>query len=157
MTDSDDGTVSGDLPPPRPGYYPAPATAPPPAGDPPVRRAAAADEPHRGRRAGQRRAYLVICAAMSVVVLFLSGAAWGFTSYINDSIAVNAGTAGTPSSGPLNILLAGVAMRSGLTRHQQLALHVGDRWLQLRHADADPRVRRPQSRHRGQPAPRTPG
>ncbi len=130
MTDSDDGTAAGgDLPPPRPGYYPAPAHPPRAT----RRRAAPSGAQQRlmnriaaGRRARQRRAYLVICAAMSAVVLLISGAAWGFTSYINDSIGrVNAGTAGTPSSGPLNMLLAGVDVRSGLTRHQQLALHVG--------------------------------
>jgi LCP family protein required for cell wall assembly len=130
MTDSDDGTVGGDLPPPRPGYYPAPAHPPRATRRRPGPSAAQQRLMNRiaaGRRARQRRAYLVICAAMSVVVLFVSGAAWGFTSYINDSIGrVNAGTAGTPSSGPLNMLLAGVDVRSGLTRHQQLALHVGD-------------------------------
>ena len=130
MTESDDGTVGGDLPPPRPGHYPAPAHPPRATRRRPGPSAAQQRLMNRiaaGRRARQRRAYLVICAAMSAVVLFLSGAAWGFTSYINDSIGrVNAGTAGTPSSGPLNILLAGVDVRSGLTRHQQLALHVGD-------------------------------
>ena len=69
---------------------------------------------------------LTVSGALSAVVLFVAGTAWGFTSYINDTIGrVNAGTAGTPSSGPLNVLLAGVDQRSGLTRHQQLALHVG--------------------------------
>ncbi|MDR2988772.1 MAG: LCP family protein, partial [Nocardiopsaceae bacterium] len=38
---------------------------------------------------------------------------------------VNAGTTGTPDSGPLNILLAGVDVRSGLSRHEQRILHVG--------------------------------
>ncbi len=148
MTDSEDGTVTGgDLPPPRPGHYPAPAHPPRAT----RRRAAPSGAQQRlmnriaaGRRARQRRAYLVICAAMSAVVLFISGAAWGFTSYINDSIGrVNAGTAGTPSSGPLNLLLAGVDVRSGLTRHQQLQLHVGDTvssnsdTLMLIHVSAD--------------------
>ncbi|MGP8000210.1 MAG: LCP family protein [Streptosporangiaceae bacterium] len=131
MTESDDGTVSGpDLPPPRPGFYPAPAHPPRATRRRPAPSAAQQRLMGRiaaGRRARHRRAYLVVCAAMSAVVLFVSGAAWGFTSYINDSIGrVNAGTAGTPSSGPLNVLLAGVDVRSGLTRHQQLALHVGD-------------------------------
>jgi LCP family protein required for cell wall assembly len=80
-----------------------------------------------GRKARQRRAMLAICGAMSAVVLFIAGTAWGFTSYINDSIGrLNAGTAGTPSSGPLNVLLAGVDVRAGLTRRQQLRLHVGN-------------------------------
>ena len=78
------------------------------------------------RRARQRRFMLTACAAASAAVLFIAGTAWGLTSYINDTIGrVNAGTAGTPASGPLNVLLAGVDQRSGLTRHQQLALHVG--------------------------------
>jgi LCP family protein required for cell wall assembly len=80
-----------------------------------------------GRKARQRRLMLTVCGALSVVVLFVAGTAWGFTSYINDTIGrVNAGTAGTPASGPLNVLLAGVDQRSGLTRHQELALHVGN-------------------------------
>ncbi|MDX6334701.1 MAG: hypothetical protein QOG05_2041 [Streptosporangiaceae bacterium] len=78
------------------------------------------------RKARQRRVMLTVSAALSAVVLFVAGTAWGFTSYINDTIGrVNAGTAGTPASGPLNVLLAGVDQRSGLTRRQQLALHVG--------------------------------
>ena len=135
------------MPPPRPGFYPA--TAHPPRAT--RRRSAPSAAQQRlmnriaaGRRARQRRAYLAICGVMSAVVLFASGAAWGFTSYINDSIGrVNAGTAGTPSSGPLNLLLAGVDVRSGLTRHQQLALHVGDTvssnsdTLMLIHVSAD--------------------
>jgi LCP family protein required for cell wall assembly len=148
MTDSDDGTGSGrDMPPPRPGYYPAPANPPRATRRRPGPSAAQQRLMNRiaaGRRARQRRAYLAICGAMSAVVLFVSGAAWGFTSYINDSIGrVNAGTAGTPSSGPLNLLLAGVDVRSGLTRHQQLALHVGDTvssnsdTLMLIHVSAD--------------------
>jgi LCP family protein required for cell wall assembly len=80
-----------------------------------------------GRKARRHRALLVMCGAASAVVLLFAGTAWGFTSYINDTIGrVNAGTAGTPSSGPLNVLLAGVDVRAGLTRRQQLRLHVGD-------------------------------
>jgi LCP family protein required for cell wall assembly len=79
-----------------------------------------------GRKARHRRVMLTVSGALSAVVLFVAGTAWGFTSYINDTIGrVNAGTAGTPASGPLNVLVAGVDQRSGLTRHQQLALHVG--------------------------------
>ncbi|MGD0926424.1 MAG: LCP family protein [Streptosporangiaceae bacterium] len=119
----------GDLPAPRPGYYPA--------GKPPPRearrRAAPSAAQQRlitriaaGRKARHRRVMLIVSALLSAGVLFVAGTAWGFTSYINDTIGrVNAGTAGTPASGPLNVLLAGVDQRSGLTRHQQLALHVG--------------------------------
>src|SRR6266487_2019720 len=38
---------------------------------------------------------------------------------------VNAGTSAAPPAGPLNILLAGVDVRAGLTRRQQRVLHVG--------------------------------
>jgi len=137
MTDGDDstedeGTTDEErgLPAPRPGQYPGPP--PPPRGA--RRRPAPSAAQQRlmtriaaGRKARQRRAFLMLSAAMSAVVLFVSGAAWGFTSYINDSIGrVFAGTAGTPSRGPLNVLLAGVDVRAGLTRHQELALHVGN-------------------------------
>ena len=69
---------------------------------------------------------LTICAAISALVLGSSAAAWAFSSYINDTIKrVSAGTVGTPSSGPLNIVLAGVDVRAGLTPQQQARLHVG--------------------------------
>jgi LCP family protein required for cell wall assembly len=79
-----------------------------------------------GRRARQRRALLMASGAMSALVLLAAGSAWALTSYVNDHLGrVNAGTAGTPSSGPLNILVAGLDERTGLTRRQQLLLHVG--------------------------------
>ncbi len=56
----------------------------------------------------------------------VAGSAWGLTSYINGHLGrVNAGTGGTPSSGPLNILVAGLDERTGLTPRQQALLHVG--------------------------------
>jgi LCP family protein required for cell wall assembly len=68
----------------------------------------------------------MVSTAMSTVVLLAAGCAWALSSYVNDSLnRINAGTGGTPSSGPLNILVAGVDARSGLTRQQQLALGVG--------------------------------
>jgi LCP family protein required for cell wall assembly len=79
-----------------------------------------------GRRARQRRALLTACGALSALVLLAAGSAWAVTGYLNDHLArLDAGTAGTPSSGPLNILVAGVDERTGLTRQQQIALHVG--------------------------------
>jgi LCP family protein required for cell wall assembly len=79
-----------------------------------------------GRRARQRRALLTACGALSALVLLAAGSAWAVTSYLNDHLArLDAGTAGTPSSGPLNILVAGLDERTGLTRQQQIALHVG--------------------------------
>jgi LCP family protein required for cell wall assembly len=79
-----------------------------------------------GRKARQQRVLAVACGAISVAVLLIAGSAWALTSYISGHVGrVDAGTAGTPSSGPLNILLAGVDLRSGLSRAQQLRLHVG--------------------------------
>jgi LCP family protein required for cell wall assembly len=79
-----------------------------------------------GRKARQQRALAVVCGTVSAVVLLIAGSAWALSSYVNGHIGrVNAGTAGTPSSGPLNILVAGVDQRSGLTRYQQARLHVG--------------------------------
>jgi LCP family protein required for cell wall assembly len=79
-----------------------------------------------GRKARQRRALLMVSSALSAVVLLAAVSAWAVTSYVNDSLnRVNAGVGGTPSSGPLNILVAGLDERSGLTRQQQLQLGVG--------------------------------
>jgi LCP family protein required for cell wall assembly len=79
-----------------------------------------------GRRARQRRTLLVATAALSALVMLVSGSAWALSSYVNDHLGrVNAGTSGTPSSGPLNILVAGLDERTGLTRLQQERLHVG--------------------------------
>jgi LCP family protein required for cell wall assembly len=63
---------------------------------------------------------------LSALVLLVAGSAWGLTSYINGHLGrINAGTAGTPASGPLNIVVAGLDERTGLTRRQQQLLHVG--------------------------------
>jgi LCP family protein required for cell wall assembly len=79
-----------------------------------------------GRRARQRRTLLVATAALSTLVMLVSGSAWALSSYVNDHLGrVNAGVSGTPSSGPLNILVAGLDERAGLTRVQQERLHVG--------------------------------
>ncbi len=68
----------------------------------------------------------MVSTAMSAVVLLAAASAWAVTSYVNDSLSrINAGTGGTPTSGPLNILVAGLDERTGLTRQQQLELHVG--------------------------------
>ena len=78
-----------------------------------------------GRRARQRRSVLLSCALMSALVLLFAGGAWGLTSYANYTVGrVNAGTAGG-STGPLNVLLAGVDLRTGLTPAQERQLHVG--------------------------------
>jgi LCP family protein required for cell wall assembly len=78
------------------------------------------------RLARRQRLLLLVLSAMSVVTLLVSGGAWLVTGYVSASLGrLDAGTSGTPASGPLNILLAGVDTRSGLTRQQQLGLHVG--------------------------------
>jgi LCP family protein required for cell wall assembly len=78
------------------------------------------------RKARQQRMLLTILGAASALVLFLSGGTWVLTSYVTGHVGrLSVGTSGTPSSGPLNILVAGVDVRAGLTRRQQLRLHVG--------------------------------
>jgi LCP family protein required for cell wall assembly len=70
---------------------------------------------------------LAVSGAMSALVLLVSGGAWALTGYINDHIKrVNAGTGNAGLSGPLNILVAGVDPRNGLTHHQEVMLHVGN-------------------------------
>ncbi len=79
-----------------------------------------------GRKARLQRAMLGVVGAFSAVVMMTAGGAWVLTTYVSSSLGrVNAGIAGTPASGPLNILVAGVDVRAGLTPHQQAALHVG--------------------------------
>jgi LCP family protein required for cell wall assembly len=80
-----------------------------------------------GRKARQQRTMLAILGAMSALVLCVSGGAWVLTSYVTGHVGrLSVGTSGTPSSGPLNILVAGVDVRAGLTRRQEQKLHVGD-------------------------------
>jgi LCP family protein required for cell wall assembly len=96
------------------------------------------------RAARRRRLSLVICGALSVVVLLVAGGAWGLTGWINDTIKrVDAGTSDAATTGPLNILVAGVDQRTGLTHHQEVMLHVGNDvssnsdTLMLMHVSAD--------------------
>jgi LCP family protein required for cell wall assembly len=78
------------------------------------------------RMARRQRLLLTIVGAMSVITLLVSGSAWLLTGYVSAGLArLEAGTSGTPASGPVNILVVGVDTRTGLTRQQQLALHVG--------------------------------
>jgi LCP family protein required for cell wall assembly len=78
------------------------------------------------RRARQRRALLMASSAMSALVLLAAGSAWALTRYVNDQIGrIDAGTMSTPSSGPLNILVAGLDGRTGLTPRQRKVLHAG--------------------------------
>jgi LCP family protein required for cell wall assembly len=79
------------------------------------------------RKLRRQRLALAMVGCMSALTLLVSGSAWMLTSYVSDSLGrVNAGTSGTPSSGPVNILVAGVDTRGGLSRKQEVRLHVGD-------------------------------
>jgi LCP family protein required for cell wall assembly len=78
------------------------------------------------RSARRQRIVLAVVGAMSAITLLISGGAWVVTSYVNSRLGrVDAGTSGTPSSGPVNLLVAGIDTRGGLTRAQELRLHVG--------------------------------
>ncbi|HEX5190513.1 MAG TPA: LCP family protein [Streptosporangiaceae bacterium] len=78
------------------------------------------------KRARTRRTLALLTSGLSALVLLASGSGWLLAGYVTSHLGrVNAGTAGTPGSGPLNILLAGVDVRSGLSRHEQRVLHVG--------------------------------
>ena len=139
------------LPGPRPGFYPSPgyrqgSGSPPTAGSDgpttvPGRAGTSATRRGNGlpgaqrqllarmaaaRRARRQRWVALACGGLSAVVLLIASGGWALTSYINGHVGrVNAGTSGTPSSGPLNILLAGVDLRSGLSKYEQARLHVG--------------------------------
>ncbi len=81
----------------------------------------------RSKKARQQRFVLMAAAALSVVTLLVSGIAWAVTSDISASIGrLDAGTSGTPASGPVNILVVGIDTRGGLTQRQKLRLHVGN-------------------------------
>src|SRR5690349_717952 len=111
----------------------APAGSPVPPGGPAPPRASlprARGQPGRqlsaARRARQRRVVLLAGCVMSSLVLLFSAVAWSLASYANGAVGrIFAGTAGG-LNGPLNIVLAGVDLRTGLTPAQQRVLHVGD-------------------------------
>ena len=123
------GTGGEDLPGPRPGHYPPPS--PGAVGTRHAPASALAQQQLMARisatrKAQRQRTVIVVCTLLSVVVLLVAAGTWALTSYINGHVArVSAGTAGAPSAGPLTILVAGVDRRTGLTRAQQLRLHVG--------------------------------
>ena len=78
------------------------------------------------RRARLERTIAVLMTAMSALVLLAAGGGWLLAGWVSGNLTrVNAGTTGLPSQGPVNILLAGVDIRSGLTARQQALLHVG--------------------------------
>jgi len=116
MTEGQDGSPGADVrrPPPQ-QYLRSDAQA----------RLAARIASSRGAR--RRSALLAVSGALSALVLVVSGGAWALTGYINGHIKrVDAGTTDSGSTGPLNILVAGVDPRTSLTHHQEVVLHVGN-------------------------------
>jgi LCP family protein required for cell wall assembly len=78
------------------------------------------------RRARTQRTLALVTGVVSALVLLTAGCGWLLAGYVSSHLGrVNAGTAGTPANGPLNILLAGVDVRAGLTKHEERVLHVG--------------------------------
>jgi LCP family protein required for cell wall assembly len=84
-----------------------------------------------GRGARRRRFLLVTASAVSAGVLLVSGGGWAFQDYVLRNVKrVNAfdGLKNRPGSGPkgsMNILLAGVDRRDGMTDQQIRDLHLG--------------------------------
>ena len=117
------------------GQAPAPSSPAPPRRPPRTssRRSAPSPAQQRlmariasSRKARQRRAFLVASTIVSGLVLFVAGAGWALTGYVNHMVGrVDAGTTSAPAGGPLNILLVGVDRRNGLTMKQIRQLHVG--------------------------------
>src|SRR6266566_1561646 len=78
------------------------------------------------KRARMQRTLALVTTALSALVLLTAGSGWLLAGYVSSHLGrVNAGTAGSSASGPLNILLAGVDVRSGLSKREQRVLHVG--------------------------------
>jgi LCP family protein required for cell wall assembly len=80
--------------------------------------------------ARRQRRFLLISAVMSGFVLVTSGGAWAFQAYITGSIdKVGVGGLGKGKNdgpkGAMNILVAGVDRREGLTKAQQQEMHLG--------------------------------
>ena len=85
-----------------------------------------ADHIAASRHARTQRTLALITSALSLLVLLASGGGWLLAGYVSSHLGrVNAGTSAAAPAGPLNILLAGVDIRAGLTKRQQRVLHVG--------------------------------
>ncbi|MGB6456326.1 MAG: LCP family protein [Streptosporangiaceae bacterium] len=79
------------------------------------------------QQARRHRFVLMTVGALSILTLLVSCSAWVVTTYISAGLGrLDAGTSGTPSTGPVNILVVGVDARGGLSRRQQVSLHVGN-------------------------------
>jgi LCP family protein required for cell wall assembly len=88
--------------------------------------------PRRGMASARRqRRFLMVSSVISGFVLLSSGGAWAFQSYVTGSIdKVGVGGLGKGKGdgpkGAMNILIAGVDRRDGLTKAQQQELHLGN-------------------------------
>jgi LCP family protein required for cell wall assembly len=93
--------------------------------------AAAERGPRRARDVRSRRRMLIVAAAMSGMVLASSGFAWAFQGYVTGNVKKvdpfeGLGTRpDTSPKGAMNILIAGVDRREGLSREQINRLHLG--------------------------------
>jgi LCP family protein required for cell wall assembly len=83
-----------------------------------------------GVDARRQRRFLMVTGVVSSLVLLTSGVAWAFETYIGNSIGKEdvAGLGNSSAEGPhgaMNILVAGVDRREGLSAEQQDELHLG--------------------------------
>jgi LCP family protein required for cell wall assembly len=98
------------------------------AGQPGERQSPAAErlQSAPGRKARRQRLQIVALGIISTVTLLVSTGAWAVTSYVSGKLGrVDAGTTGTPDTGPVNLVVAGIDTRDGLTHRQEIELHVG--------------------------------
>lgn len=136
MTDDHDGAPGGDQLPaagadwrsrPAPGSVVSAPGGTPRAADPAAASRRMMRQIAAARKLRRQRAALAMVGVMSALTLLVSGSAWMVTSYVSASLGrVSAGTSGTPLSGPVNILVAGIDTRGGMTRRQEVRLHVGN-------------------------------
>jgi LCP family protein required for cell wall assembly len=87
--------------------------------------------PRGARDIRRKRRTLTVSAVMSGIVLATSGVAWAFQGYVTDNIKKVdpfQGLGNRPDTGPkgaMNILIAGVDRREGLSRDQIARMHLG--------------------------------
>jgi LCP family protein required for cell wall assembly len=78
------------------------------------------------RKSRRQRIRLTVLTIASAMTLVVASGSWVLASYVSGSLGrVNAGTSGTPQTGPINILVAGIDTRTGLTHQEEVELHVG--------------------------------
>ncbi|GAA2624014.1 LCP family protein [Actinomadura fulvescens] len=86
--------------------------------------------PRAAMSARRQRRFLMLTGTMSAFVLLTAGGAWGFQNYVTSAIdKVKVGGLGKDKDAPkgaMNILVAGVDRREGLTRAQQKAARLGN-------------------------------